>query len=67
LLSFFTPPFTLLKIFLVGAKKYKGTTYPHSFYGSDFIDWICDEEKIDRERGRNLAQSLLDSGFQLIF
>ena len=48
----------------MGAKKHKGTTHPNSFYGSDFIDWIIEEEKVDRERGRELAQSLLDSGLE---
>ena len=34
----------------VGQKKFKGTTYAQSFFGTDFVDWVEKTEGCDRER-----------------
>ncbi len=58
-LQFFTNILTFIQMKRLytnqGTRKYKGTSYPNSFFGSELIDWICQTESIDKEKERERA------------
>ena len=43
------------KYFSFGQRKYKGTTHPNSFFGTELIDWIIQTESLDKEKERDRA------------